>query len=122
MKNSWIKVFILLGIVILLYCLSLDILGYFLKKYFPMKRSIALGIGVYYSKFIFSIVMFISVCIWIIDNKKIRILLIILVFILYLIYWSSSINIYPYRIFFLLFYSLFMYISLHLCIRYILKR
>lgn len=122
MKNSWIKVFVLSSIVILLYYHSLDILGDFIKKYFPIKRNVALGVGVYYSKFIFSIVTFISVCVWIIDNKKIRLLLIILVFMLYPIYWWSSISIYPYKISLLLCYSLFMYINLHLYIWYILRK
>lgn len=121
MKKNYLKLFIILCFVIILYYISLELLWGIFSKHFPTRRNISLGIVLYYNKFVFSTIVIISVYISsVISNKTMRLFSISLMFMLYFVYWYSALLVYPYRVLSLLSFSMFFYINLHLYIwRYI---
>lgn len=117
MKNKIIKSTVLSCLGIISYIISLDILWNMLNEYYPTRKNLFLGLAYYYSKWIFSIIIILSVYIWlIIKNKGQRLLVISLLFIIYPLYWSSSLLVYPYRVSLLIAFSILFYISLHICV------
>jgi hypothetical protein len=114
----------------LIFILSFTIYYYYNKdyilsladEYLPTKKSISLGIALYYGKILFSIIIIASIYTWLINSKIIRFLLIFILFIVYLFYWYSSLFIYPYRILLLIAFSLFFYGTIHFYMFFRMKK
>lgn len=122
MSKCWIKLLILSCLTILLYYIFFDLICHFINEYLPTKKSISLGIALYYGKILFSIIIIVSIYTWLINSKIIRFLLIFILFIVYLFYWYSSLFIYPYRILLLLAFSLFFYGNIHFYMFFRMKK
>ncbi len=121
MSKFWIKLLILSCLTILLYYILFDLIWHFINEYLPTKKSISLGIALYYGKILFSIIIIASIYTWLINRKIIRLLLIFILFIVYFFYWYSSLVIYPNRILLLIAFSLFFYGTIHFYIFFRMK-
>jgi hypothetical protein len=121
MKKHWIKLLIVSGLAIILYYLLFESIWYLLNKISPTKKSISLGIALYYGKILFSFLIFASVYAWLITNKIIKLFLIIMSFIIFIIYWYPTLFIYPYKISLLIIVSVIFYGILHLLMFFRMK-
>lgn len=108
-----VKASFLLFISIIIFNLLLKIIFFVLNKYYSLNNNASLSIGVYYGKIFFSILIILSTSTWFLKSRKLRCILIILMFLIYLYYWFTSIKIHPYRISLILIISLFVYFFMH---------
>lgn len=113
-----IKSSFLLFISIIVFNLLLKIIFFLLDKYYSLNNNTSFSIGVYYGKMFFSILIILSTSTWFLKNRNLRYILIILMFLIYLYYWITSIKIHPYRISLILIISLFVYFFMH----YLMKK
>lgn len=113
-----IKSSFLLFISIIIFNLLLEIIFFHLYKYYSLNNNTSFSIGVYYGKMFFSILIILSTSTWFLKNRNLRYILIILMFLIYLYYWITSIKIHPYRISLILIISLFVYFFMH----YLMKK
>lgn len=75
-----------------------------------LKPYISWGIGLYYSYILYALLLGISIFSHNFKNKKIVLIISILLFLIFIFYWKSAISYYPYRTLFVLLIGLIIYI------------
>lgn len=107
MKNSklFIAIFFLLGLGYVLLILSQNLLLHILNIYSETKLQMSFGIGLYYGRIFFAIILFVSLLSNLLKFNKMKRVLMFLLFSAYVYYWIPLFKQYPFKTFSILLIS-----------------
>lgn len=86
---------------------------YLFEIFGNFKSDISWGISIYYSKYIYFMIVILSFLSWKLKNRKWSYITILIMFFVFCFYWKDSFYVYPNRVLVLLLISLVIYFTLH---------